>query len=280
MQPQDGGRLLPSVGIMNRRAGARHALVGVALLAAGCGALEVGLPGRLQHGLVDVAASTSATPVLLGLDSLGNLTINGRVLDVPSATERRRFGVTAFELAALPPAWRPRHGPGGGVLVGALARTSPLALAGLRPLDVIVAADGQPVATPNDLVDRLRDAADVRLDVVTVDGRATTIAARAGDLVDEVERIYVPFLFDARESCTGASFGFGPLDALFWFCERVEVALVDAPGDPVTYVRRDAWGALANLIGHDVERDLRTGATRTWLILFAWRVLLREEDAP
>lgn len=266
---------------MNVSNGARHVLVGAALLAAGCGTLDVALPGRLRHGLVDVAASTSATPVLLGLDSLGNLTINGRVLDVPSAAERRRYGVTVFEVTALPPAWRPRHA-GAGLLVGALARTSPLALAGLRPLDVIVGVDERPAGAPDDLAERLRDASAVRLDVVHADGRRATIAARAGDPVDEVERLHVPLLFDARTSCTGASFGFGPLDVVFWFCDRVEVALVDAPGDPVTYVRRGAWSALANLIGHETERDLRTGTERAWLVLLSLRLQVSgpDEDAP
>lgn len=268
--------------------GAKLGLVALAVgPTAGCllhfNDLDVSLPGRLQPNLLEVAASTSATPVFLAVDRLGNLTLNGHVLDLPGAAEHRRFGLVAVDATLLPPPWRPPHAPTGGVLVTSLAKASPLAIAGLRPYDLVASVDGATVAAPGELVAALVGVADrarVRLAIVRPDGSVATVDAQAGGPVEELERLRTPFLFERSTSATGSAFGLGPLDQLVWWYDRVEHAYADvATGDPSRFVRRWSWGFLGALIGYERRVDLHTGAAESWVVVLGIK-LGGPEDEP
>ena len=55
---------------------------------AGCGSLDVTVAGTLTSPLVAAPISTETQPVLLACDRLGNLTINGRPLELSAADIR------------------------------------------------------------------------------------------------------------------------------------------------------------------------------------------------
>jgi hypothetical protein len=250
--------------------GIRGPLIALALLAAGCADLDVAMPGRLRPGLLEAAASASDEPAILALDRLGNLTLNGQTLDLPTAAERRRFGVSVIDLGPLPPAWRPTHAPEGGVMVGLLAKASPLAVAGLRPLDLVRAINGAPVTSPDDVVAALDvpQGEQVRVEVTRPDGATATFEVSAGKPVDDVERFFTPFLFERGTSATGDAFSFGPFDAVFWWCDRLEHAYAGGAGDPSAYLRRFTWGCLGNLVRYERVRDVLTGEERSVVRIF------------
>lgn len=247
----------------------RLRLVALLALAAGCAELDVALPGRLRPGLLEAVASGADEPAVLALDRLGNLTLNGQTLDLPVAAERRRFGVSLLDLGPLPPAWRPRHAPGGGVMVGLLAKASPLAVVGLRPLDLVRAVNGVAVASPDDVVAALgvEQGEQVRVEALRPDGTTATFEVSAGKPVDDVERFFTPFLFERGTSATGDSFSVGPFDLLFWWCDRLEHAYASGV-DPSVYLRRFTWGCLGNLVYYERVRDVRTREERSVVRLF------------
>ena len=64
---------------------------------AGCGSLDVTVEGTLTSPLVAAPISTETQPVLLACDRLGNLTINGRPLELPAAREDTRLGLRVVD---------------------------------------------------------------------------------------------------------------------------------------------------------------------------------------
>ena len=100
------------------------------LASAGCGALDVTLEGTVRTALVEPVASRDERPIVLAFTRTGGMTVNGQLVELPQAEERRQFGVTLVDAAALPPVWRPGHAPRGGVLIASLHKASPLAIRG------------------------------------------------------------------------------------------------------------------------------------------------------
>lgn len=238
-----------------------------------CGSLDVSLPGRLGTPLL--VRERPDGPLVWACDRLGNLTLNGRVLHLPTRAELARFGVTVVDTRPLPPAWRPDHVPAGGLLVTGLDTGSPLALAGLRPLDRIDAVDGQPVAHPEELVAALSvpPGQAVQLALAHPDGALATLTAEAVDGPRDAQTIRVPLLFERRHGSAGGAFGFGPLDALFyWRAAATHTWDADPDCGHSRYGERFEWGALANLILWE-RATLPDGQTRSrlrllWLLSF------------
>lgn len=249
------------------------------LALAGCGSLDVSLPGRLGTPLL--VREGRDGPLVWACDRLGNLTLNGQVLHLPSRSEQARFGLTVVDAGALPPAWRPDHALDGGLLVSALDKGSPLALAGLRPLDRVEAVQGAPVAHPEDLVAALEAVGpeeQVALDVAPAASPRARLLAAPVEGPRDAQVIRVPFLFERRTSSAGGAFGFGPLDALFYWRSAALHATDPAPETGhATYTRRFEWGALMNLVLWQRAR-LPSGEERSRLRLF-W-LLSFGDDVP
>lgn len=98
----------------------------------------------------------------LGLDELGRVTLDDHPLDLPRAQEDVRLGIHLVNLDGLPVQWRPDHAKDGGVMVTWLAEESPLAVAGLRPFDVIDECEPYTINTPEDFLNVAADKADGR----------------------------------------------------------------------------------------------------------------------
>lgn len=245
---------------------ARVAALLLAALLSGCGSLDVNPSGTLTTPIVAAPISTDCHPVLLAADRLGNLTINGQALDLPSAREDTRLGLRLVDVSDLPPGWRPRHASGGGFLVTLLHKASPLAIAGLRPLDRVVTLNGEPLRNAQTLEKRLRNARrrEVVLDVVRFDGQRFRMTAEADERVAESTRSYVPLLFDQRDSSTGTAFGFGPFEVLFYWRSARRHQYVPAPSLANSqYHECFEWGLLGNAFKYQRERDPMTGEVRS-----------------
>ncbi|HBP23327.1 MAG TPA: hypothetical protein DEA08_36815 [Planctomycetes bacterium] len=237
---------------------------------AGCGSLDVTVAGTLTSPLVAAPISTETQPVLLACDRLGNLTINGRPLELSAAREDTRFGLRLVDARELPRPWRPAYAEGGFLVTG-LHKASPLAVAGLRPLDCVLGFNGEPVTDAASLQARLRDARrrEVYLEGRRPDGEAFELAALAEDRVGESSKNHVPFLFEQRSSATGDAFAFGPLDTLFfWRTWKAHEYVADPRSGHSRYRECFQWGALANLLEWQRERDPLTGDERSRLRLF------------
>ena len=244
------------------------------LLASGCGALDVTLQGTVRTPLLQPAASSPAAPIALAFDRLGNLTLNGRLLDLPQAREEARYGVTVVDAGALPALWRPAHASDGGLLVAALDKASPLAIRGLRPFDRLLRLDGESVGPAPELIARLAAAEQVRLEGIRPDGTRFAIEAAPERRVGDHYAIRVPFLFERRDAAAGAALGLGPMDLLGWYRRRVRHLYVEDPAlGHTVYRERFEWGALGNLLLYERERDPLSGEERSrlrllWLFSF------------
>jgi len=281
---------------------ARRGPLGAALLltlaGVGCGGDRILMPGSLEAPLVRYATSADAkgeeTPRLTARES-GDLVLvsekaPGRgeaALDVPVVRERARFGIALVDAADLPLPLRPAHARAGGALVTAVRKASPLAVAGLRPFDVVTSLDGRPVAGPAALVDALAaipEGRALRLGVTRLSHRGTddrflrdlvssasmpplTIAARAGGPLSESSSAYAPFLFEVERTVMGAKQDVGPFAILLSRREVVgaarDVEALDlftlrGEDDGDVYVRRHEWSVLWGLVSYCGD-STRTG---------------------
>ena len=255
-------------------------LVAAALVcAAGCGSLDVATRGAMPSDLLEPVGSHPEEPLLLGCDDLGNLSLNGQPLDVPVSREPSRFGVGVADASQLPPPWRPAHAVRGGLLVTWLHRQSPLAVAGVRPFDVLLAVDGERVDDPVHATQKLlavgRRGAQVEVVIRRRGSRQPqTLEVRSDAPLGDLGRVSFPFVFDRRESAAGDSFSVGPLSTLFWWRERRELTHelgggtstgAEVPALASHHEQRFEWGALGNLLNWERARDLRTGRERSRL---------------
>ena len=114
----------------------------------------------------------------------------------PRFREEDRVGIvvrTATEVEAR----EAGLGPGGGAVVVGLSRTGPWRKAGLRYGDLIVEADGKPIAHPNVLLQVIRDAPeDGKLKLVYLrDGARQTMQAAVSRRAQEQKIAQVPLLY-------------------------------------------------------------------------------------
>jgi hypothetical protein len=261
----------------------RHSISLTLILASlgvsGCGSLDVSPEGTLTTPLVVAPISTASEPVVLAADRLGNLTINGEPLELPSAREDTRFGVRLVDVGDLPPGWRPKHAAQGGFLVTLLHKASPLAVRGLRPLDRVVSLNGENLTDVATAQARLRDARrrEVRLDGIHPDGRAFTIEAEASERVAESNKSHVPLLFEQRSSSMGNAFAFGPLDTVFyWRAHKRHAYVWDPKQGHSQYRECFEWGLLANVFVYERERDPLTGKEKS-RVRFLWLLELGDD---
>lgn len=236
----------------------------------GCGSLNVSLQGTIRSPLTEPTCSSEERPVVLAFDRLGNLTVNGQVLDLPATREGERLGVRVVDVGAAPPPFRPKHAAEGGLLVASLEKGSPLAIAGLRPFDRIDTAGERPTGGLEALHRYLsaREGTALALGVTHPDGSEGVVRAVVGERIGEAGKVSVPLLFDYRDSPTGTALGLAPLDALFYVRSEVDhdYTLEGQVGHS-EYRARFEWGALANLILWESSEDLRTGKRKSRLRL-------------
>lgn len=270
---------------------ARPALLLLALLALpGCGNLHVMEAGPVDPGLQPLPAGLFMT-----FDRLGDATIALRPVDLPKGRELERFGLTVVDVAPLH-RLVPAHVPPHRIVVSSLERPSPLAAAGLRPFDVIVAVDGHPVTSIKDVIPRLAAKAPgevVLLSVIRPDGAPAEVSAEAAERVLASSSFKLPLLVERQASGNGHALGVGPIDALFYYRAFTEhralpppqrpqptadnpfppAAAVQAVPSRSRFTRRFEWGALLNLLLWERATDLQTGEERSrlrvlWLLSF------------
>ncbi|MEZ6187977.1 MAG: hypothetical protein R3F62_23585 [Planctomycetota bacterium] len=261
----------------------RIALGAALLCLAGCGSLDVSSRGAMPSDLLEPVGSHPEEPLLLGCDDQGNLSLNGQPLDLPVAREPARYGVGLADAAELPPPWRPPHALTGGLLITWLHRQSPLAVAGVRPFDVLLAIDGESVDDPLRATGQLRDAGATEVEVLVRrrgSQRPEALHLRSEAPLGDLSRVSVPFLFDRREGVAGDALGVGPFSAAVWWRERRELAHelrqrtgTELPGFDSRHEAHFEWGALGNLLYWERRRDLATGEERSrfrllWFLSF------------
>ena len=201
-------------------------------------------------------------PEALTFTSHGRPQIFGRPVGLPLAQEDLRYGVVVVDLTPLAAAWRPASAREGGLVVSALDRGSPLALAGLRCGDRILRVNGQEVATPRAVARALAEAEAVRLEVRSVaTGQDRTLSAEASAGIRDLSHWSAPGLVTWISSPTGAGFKLGPLGFVF----NLRSAWVT---DDRRYLLRNEWGCLFDLIAWESETDPQTGESRARLRLF------------
>jgi len=136
-----------------------------------------------------------------GAERDATLTVTARVVpaarqDTERFREEDRVGLV-FRTATEVEARGAGLGPGGGAVVVGLARTSPWRQAGLQFEDLIVRADGIPIAHPNVLLATIRAApakGSVKLDVLR-GSQHLEIDAPVSRRAKETKRVSVPLLF-------------------------------------------------------------------------------------
>jgi hypothetical protein len=198
----------------------------------------------------------------LRFDANGYPEVYERPVDLPRAQEDHRYGLVVVDSSPLPPGWRPRHAPDGGVLVAALDRASPLARAGVRSSDLILAVNGEPIDSPEQLVVALQEADRVELIGQSRWGpRPYTITAEPSDEVAGVSSFQLPAVFSVASSDTGTGVTVGPLGLLF--ASRAALMTNDH-----RYVERSEWGFLLDLFRYRSETETSTGKTKSRFTLF------------
>jgi membrane-associated protease RseP (regulator of RpoE activity) len=98
-----------------------------------------------------------------------NATVVKRPLSTPLRQPPKWIGVKTEPIPDLVRSHLPKLVPGQGVMVQSVAKESPGAMSGLERSDIIVRADGQPVATPQEfqeVLNRRNFGTQVRLDLI------------------------------------------------------------------------------------------------------------------
>ncbi len=254
--------------------------LGVLLCLSGCHGLRtewVQLEGTLHEALPPGPAKLpglsyaqdrvyrSALPVpspdVLTFTSLGRPQVFGRPVDLPLAQEDLRYGLVVVDVTPLAEAWRPLSAAEGGLLVSALDRSSPLALAGLRCGDRILRINGAEAESPAAVAEVLAAAEEVHLEIRSLAGGAErSIRAEASSGVRDLSHWSVPGVVTLVSSPTGGGFKLGPLGFVF----NLRSAWVT---DDRRYLIRNEWGCLFDLIAWESETDPQTGESRSRLRL-------------
>ncbi len=238
---------------------------------------------RISGGTLE--GRVKAMPVMLGVkgqepwgrlafDDFGNLSINGQVLSLPIAQENRRFGLSFVDASALPRAWRPAHASEGGLMVSSIELASPLAIAGLRPFDVVVALEGEPAVDGRSLATRLQQIApgrDVRLEALTPRGPGTFRVKTPEALRDSTRFNITPLFYYGR-----SPLGFSvilPGAALAWSSWIYDgEPKPENDGPSPAYYRQLKWEALLGIFSCRTTENLYTGKKKRRLDLFKFKL--------
>lgn len=267
----------------------RAGLIPALLLAlSGCGNLQT-----QENGAVDPGRQALPGGLPMSFDRLGDVRVADRRVELPKGRELVRFGLTVVDVGPMH-RFVPAHVAEARLVVSSLERASPLAVAGLRPFDVITAVDGQPAASVDDVITRLGakdEGEQVRLSIVRPGGEATEVVAEAAERVLQTGGFWVPFLAERLASGSGHALGLGPIDSFFYYRSMIDHWAVPAeqpgqtgggeaasPFPPVEqtlsqasrsrFSRRFEWGTLLNLFFYESEVDLQTGEERSRFRLF------------
>ncbi len=199
----------------------------------------------------------------------GFAAIHSRTVDLPRAQEDVHQGVVLIDSTPLPPGWRPRHAPAGGLLVSAVHTASPLALVGLRPYDLVLEVEGG--AHPPTLASTVHALGRPRvaLRVRHLDGREERLEAEAAPRV-EGQNLLVTCVINAAWSHTGVTWEL--VSPLLWWCDS-SVRYRSSRG----YADSFGWGALLDLFAYRRWTERTTGETR-WCVDLFW--FLHLGDSP
>lgn len=212
--------------------------------------------------------------------SASGLMMNDESLHVTTVDERARFGVGLAAADEVPAPWRPDHIAGGGVVVTYLDATSPLRIAGVRPLDRIVAIAGTQLTDPaqaTTVLGTLRSDEPVWVDVVRETGPERLELVPRDQLVDGTT-LSIPFLFEVDTTATSSYFWF-PEGALLGGVIFNRFAAIserpnrrDGPAfEPFVegdLFEQSRWDTLLGLVEWRSVRRLRDGQTKRTLTLF------------
>jgi len=153
----------------------------------------------------------------------------------------RELGVEVCAVSDWPESLLPAHAKRDDMLVVRVSRDSALGMAGLRPLDVIVAGTTHRLGSPG-----LKPGTKHELKVRKPDGRERVLRYEAPR---EPVELWVPFLLSVQWDDRRTHVGLGPLDVLFHGHRRSEY-------DPATdsYATASGW-SLGTVVQRGVERD-------------------------
>jgi hypothetical protein len=179
-------------------------VLGLTLALAGCGSTDVSLAGS-------VPADYRIEP--LSFDARGRTWVGGQEVFLDTVWEDEHYGVAVASLDGLPPEWRPSYAREGGLLVTAVANASPLAIAGLRPYDVVRAVDGKRPTSPDAFVRELAERERVSVQIVrsagTRAGLTLTLEAQATAALYTTRDFALPLFFRHHASTTGSAWALG-----------------------------------------------------------------------
>jgi hypothetical protein len=226
----------------------------------------VGLAGcaiDLQNG------SDSGTPYAItsgrawySTDPAGHLLVAGHALALPSARENRRFGATFVDVSPLARPLRPLTALDGGIVIGAVRSDSPLALAGARAFERVVAIDGETVASLSSLVEtleRARDGQKLRLSVVARPEPVAPVSlervVEVGEDLDAGHQVWIPWVFEHTSHADRRELTIGPGATIFFTLTEHELSASE------TYERNE-WGAFFNVLLHRSRDRIEPDGTR------------------
>lgn len=222
-------------------------------------------------------------------NAFGDLVLVGgdgqQTFDVPTVSDHRFFDATFVDLDLVPPIWRPAHARAGGVIVSRLARSSPLARAGIKPFDVIRAIDGAPVRSADELVRQLgscREGDRLEVDVTRVaDAGSAHAVVAVGEPVHESAIFYLPFVAMQIREGPNSVLGIGPFDALFtrwthWDCDTEDSSSTKLRPE-VTLAT--GWSTLFYAFRYEEKTFLDRGTRRRRLYLFWFIPIPLGEDS-
>ena len=212
------------------------------------GAMEVRLAGTLHSGGKD--------PEHLTFDTAGRPRVDWQRVHLPRAVENVDYGVVVVDTTPLPLGWRPKHAPDGGVMVSAVDVAAPLAIAGLRPYDVIKRMNGSSIFSVLQVATRFELKERVILEVVDREGQRKTLEAEAAGGVHASSELHVSALFHYRTSRTGTSLIVGP--SLFKVASSLRWSREES-----SYREYFGWSALLDFFFYESETDSTTGEVRS-----------------
>ncbi len=251
------------------------AALSLTIAASGCAMPDWSLKGKLRSRPETLGGGEGRHPWgVLAFDELGSLTLNGQVLSLPSAQETHRFGVSFIDAAALPQAWRPKHAADGGPMVSAIERASPLAIAGLRPFDIVRSVQGQAIGDIEALTRTLGEFEPgrvVRIEAMTPRGPRAFEAEAVPEVYDLTSTEVFP-LFYARGQ-TWRRF----ICPVFSIWRIIQDGKQEGEGDSSpwpAYFDSFAWDLTFDLVQYRSSRNLYTGETKRSLVIF-WFIKIK-----
>lgn len=247
----------------------------LALVASGCAVPDWSLKGKLRSTPETLGGGEGRQPWgVLAFDELGSLTLNGQILSLPFAQEIHRFGVSFIDASALPSAWRPKHAAEGGPMVSAIGRASPLAIAGLRPFDIVRSVQGQTIREIEALTRVLGEFEPgrvVRIEAMTPRGPKVFEAEAVPEVYDLTSTEVFPFFYAKGQTWKR------------FICPVFSSWRIIQDGKPEgeansspwpAYFDTSAWDLIFDLVKYHSSKNLYTGETKRSFVIF-WFIKIK-----